>query len=189
MRRRYVGHGRRFIEEWELQELLSAGSPAARVVYLLAADCGLRRAEIMDLEVSDVLPTRIRVRNGKGGVSRWTVNTERVNNAIVAAGRLPGARYTYSWAGDRFDRDRRRAGLAADLSLHCLRHRFAQRLLEAGVNLIDIQALLGHQDLATTAVYLHDSPRRFEQARLAIESSLDMHNMGLPSLNLQLKGW
>ena len=188
-RHRYVGHGRRAIEEWELQELLSASRSArARVVYLLAADAGLRRAEALDVSSSDVLPTRIHVRHGKGRVSRWTVNTERIQAAIAAVGHLPVDR-CYSWAGFTFEKDRIRAGLAADLSLHCLRHRFAQRLLEAGVNLIDIQALLGHRDLATTAVYLHDSPARFERARLAIQGEICTASFGIPSLNRQLKGW
>jgi integrase len=42
-------------------------------------------------------------------------------------------------------------------------------LLRAGVSLLDIQMLLGHRDLATTAVYLEDDPDRFRRARLAVE--------------------
>ena len=188
MRRRYVGHGRRAIEEWELQELLSVAGPVAMVVYLLAADCGLRRAEVMDLVAGDVLPTRIRVRKGKGGVSRWTVSSDRVHAAISAAGMLPGDRYGYSWVRWRFEKDRSSAGLASDLSLHCLRHRFATRLLRGGVNLVDIQALMGHRDLATTAIYLHDDPGRFQRARLAIMGDLGLSTDALPNLSLPLEG-
>ena len=166
---RYVGHGRRAIEEWELAALLEVARPRGRVIYLLAADAGLRRREVCDLVESDVGPGRIHVRCGKGRVSRWTINTDRITSAIVAAKYFDGRGPCYSWIWGMMRRDLGRARLPLDLSLHCLRHRFATRLLRSGVNLLDIQMLLGHSDLATTAVYLQDSSSRFETARLAME--------------------
>jgi len=168
--RRYIGHARRAIEEWELLELLDrCASPAYRVIYCLAADAGLRRAEILGLTAEDVTETRIRVAAGKCNVTRWTINTERIRAGIAAADWWNCWRPCYGWIGGAMKVDLARAGLPADLSLHCLRHRFATRLLRGGVNLMDISALLGHNELASTAVYLHDSPQRYDQARLAIE--------------------
>lgn len=49
----------------------------------------------------------------------------------------------------------RRAGIPKRITSHCLRHSFATHSLEAGVRLHVLQQLMGHNDLETTAGYLH----------------------------------
>ena len=55
-----------------------------------------------------------------------------------------------------------KAGIEKKITPHKLRHTYATNLLNAGAELVDIKALLGHESIATTQIYTH-----VEQDRMA----------------------
>ena len=57
----------------------------------------------------------------------------------------------------------KRAGLE-NFNCHSLRHKFATDLLERGVNIKVVQELLGHENIATTEVYLSLSDNSLRDA-------------------------
>jgi integrase/recombinase XerD len=57
---------------------------------------------------------------------------------------------------------RKRAKIEKQVTPHKLRHTYATNLLNAGAELVDIQVLLGHTNLATTQIYTHVSEERMQ---------------------------
>lgn len=144
------------------------------IVLMLYA--GLRLTEAADLAWNDVDMPRhsLIVRKGKGGKWRTLVmhpylyamldgvpNSER--SGFVVGGR-DGRRVAGKTLAKMFEAGGwvRDAGL--DVSAHDLRHAFALALLRSGVDIRNIQALLGHASLATTQIYLHLDLRDKQQA-------------------------
>lgn len=82
---------------------------------------------------------------------------------------------------ERFALWRARAGLPADLSVHCLRHSYVSHLIEDGVDPLFVQQQVGHSWASTTAVYTSvgsDAKNRMLADALARVFDGDDHDEG-----------
>ena len=147
-----------------------------RAIAGLMLFCGLRSGEVLALDVTDVdIGGRWLSVTGKGGKDRRVPLDVDVAGVIqtyllaerpeTASGRLfivakgPTRGLPLSSAGLRsvFRYHREISGVAGGHP-HALRHTFGTALAEAGVDLVVMQALLGHAHIDTTARYVHRAP-------------------------------
>ena len=77
--------------------------------------------------------------------------------------------------GRTFRAAARAAGITQPVTAHALRHSYATRLLEHGVDTRIVQILLGHANISTTAVYTHLT----EPTRASLRGVLDGLMAGL----------
>jgi site-specific recombinase XerD len=162
----------------EVLRLLDAASPGRdRVLLQVAYGCGLRLSELLHLRVADIDSARmvLHIRQGKGAKDRLVPLSLRLLEELRAYWRryrpqhwlFPGHRadgtLTASNIQRRFGRLVKQVGLSKHCSMHTLRHSYATHLLEAGVDVLTLKALLGHSSLQTTARYLHVSTQRLHQ--------------------------
>lgn len=161
----------KFFNEAQIQVLLASRYPNGyrgrrdRAILETMLATGLRASEVTNLRWGDVAEDRVFVRYGKFGKQRWVPLNRRAAEAIEAIRpRNPGHEHAVFLLPSGRPLGRRclsrvvqpylkAAGLKG--SCHTLRHSFATRLLNRGMNLRAIQLLLGHQRIETTALYLH----------------------------------
>lgn len=164
----------------------------ARVMLSIGYGCGLRGGEVTRLRVRDIDQEQhiIRVERAKGQKDRnvmlpddvvvllrqwWKERDNRHDRDVAPGDRwiFPGYLRNKPISPRQFHRYVKAAAAAAGITkrvmVHTLRHSCATHLHDNGVDIRDIQALLGHSSLATTARYM-----RIATGRIArIESPLD----------------
>ncbi|MCL1785828.1 MAG: tyrosine recombinase [Alphaproteobacteria bacterium] len=155
-----------------------------RAMFELMYAAGLRVSELCELQVAQVLGDKLLVR-GKGAKERMVPVHEtaikalneymKIRNSFItpkaAAKRSEdGSRYVFPGPGKDghitrfgFFKMIKKCAVSAGISPervgpHVLRHSFASHLLSGGANLRAIQAMLGHEDIATTQIYTHVLP-------------------------------
>src|SRR6201993_2971216 len=165
----------------EVARLIEASSGLfERTLLMVLYGTGMRRAEVARLKIADVDSQRmiLHVVDGKGHKDRDLPLTPALLETLRAYWRWLKPR-TYLFPS-RMHRDHeqpisdktvwhacaeaaKKAGIRKRVSPHLIRHSWATHLLEAGTDLRTIQLLLGHEDLETTARYLHLSQQHLHQ--------------------------
>lgn len=170
-----------YLSNEELETLLSVPNNIVEkaVLYLLAFT-GIRRQELINLELDDVdLENNIiTIRKGKGKKDRiipvnlrlkeilinYLKHRPAVNHPAFIVGKYKG-KISPTALNNIFHRNLTASKIKkAGLSIHKLRHTFATILLHNSVDLVTIQQLLGHQDLTTTQVYAHTNIETMRRA-------------------------
>ena len=156
----------------EVRAVLSrVRQPHYRVCLSTIYACGLRLLEGVHLQVADIDSGRrlLHVRGSKGNKDRYVPLPEATLHQLRQQWRrhhhprwlFPGRGLSASAPMDEsgvqkaFRAALHQSGLSKPASVHTLRHSYATHLLEAGVNLRQIQSYLGHDSLSTTALYTH----------------------------------
>jgi integrase/recombinase XerD len=159
-------------------------NPKHRALLMTTYAAGLRVSEVCHLRIPDLLSDRyqIRVVQGKGNKDRYTLFSPRLQEELRTYWRLyrpkdwvfpskfyPDRPITSGGAQHAFNTAVEGAGLPDRGGIHCLRHSFATHLLEAGVDPLTLQRLLGHSRLSTTTTYLHVRQERFQHVSSALD--------------------
>lgn len=140
-------------------------------ILILFLNCGIRRSELVGLNLSDVYEDRIRV-VGKGNKERFVYFGSSCRKAINAYmiernkkvltdnralfGSRNGNRISVTAVHRLVEKALKQAGLdATQFSAHKLRHTAATMMLSGGVDVKTVQEVLGHENLNTTQIYTH----------------------------------
>ena len=150
-----------------------------RAMLELTYSSGLRRGEVVSLQLSDLIrdASALVVRHGKGGKERIVpvggiardclkryVEEARPQMVVPDA---PAAELFLTAYGDGFSamgwgqavrKYLTRAGVKCRGGPHLLRHACATHMLDHGADLRTIQTLLGHSRVDTTEIHTHVSP-------------------------------
>lgn len=148
--------------------ILSAKNIKHKCIISLLYSAGLRRGELLNLKVTDIVSDRmlIRINQGKGRKDRYTLLSHRVLSDLrnyykkvkpinyLFEGKQ-GLPYSATSVVKIVQRAAQKANVRERVSPHMLRHSLATHLLENGTDLRQIQTLLGHNSLKTTEIYTH----------------------------------
>ena len=155
-----------------------------RAAMEIAYGAGLRLNEVLNLKLTDVDGERmiLRVDQGKGRKDRNVMLSPKLLETLRTYWRRArprvwlfpgqgGKRHLHQTILQRaFKQAKVEARITKPVSFHSLRHTFATHLLESGVNVRTIQALLGHRSLGSTQRYVHVAGDYLRQTRSPLDS-------------------
>lgn len=155
------------------------------IIFYLGVNCGLRRQEIINLDVKDICMDEeteayyIKILLSKGNKSRTVFISENLYNLVcnykkkkrLYAGALirgnQGRRITKQVLQKIISKIYTDTAIKREgLCLHSLRHTYAMRLKNRGIDMFTISKLMGHSRIDTTMAYFHINKVDFVKAIL-----------------------
>ena len=168
------------LSKQEIKAILEAPTNLKhRALLSLIYACGLRRSEVLNLTLKDVLSDRnlLFIRQSKGKKDRVVPISHKIIEMLrdyykafkpktwLFEGQYTGEQYSERSLQLVLKQALQKAGNKKPVSLHWLRHSYATHLLESGTDLRYIQELLGHSSSRTTEIYTHVSTKNIQQIR------------------------
>lgn len=154
-----------------------------KCIVSLLYSSGIRRNELVNLKITDIDSKRmlIRIEAAKGDKDRYTLLSHSLLEDLrkyykqykpekyIVEG-MYGKQYSGQSIGKIVLNAAEKAGIKIPVTPHMLRHSFATHLLEAGVDLRQIQVLLGHSSSKTTEIYTHVATTTFKKIKNPLDS-------------------
>jgi integrase/recombinase XerD len=149
-----------------------------RAMFMTMYGAGLRVSELVSLRVEDIDSARmlIRIREGKGQKQRYAKLSKYLLEVLreyyktcrpigwLFPGKIEGQPLNRMAVNKVIEYLSKRAGLKKNVTPHTFRHSYATHMLDAGADLRTIQVLLGHQNIKSTAIYMHVSQAKIDAA-------------------------
>ncbi len=160
-----------------------------KAILSLIYGSGLRVSEVAKLKISDICSKtmRVRVENAKHNTNRYSILSGTALEVLRAyfkhyfsgknykpsdwlfPGKDPNNHINVKTIKNTLIKLRDKLALDSRISAHTLRHCFSTHSLEAGVDPVFIQQMLGHKNIQTTLTYLHMTSKSL----MGIKSPLD----------------
>ncbi len=148
------------LTEEEYKKLIkNTNKPKHKLSFMLGYESGLRVSEVTSLKPEDIDQKRnqISIHNSKRDKSRTVPIPKNFKPKHLK--RLPinrSERTLQRW----FNKALKKASLPQKYTFHSLRHGFAFRLADKGMNINFIQQLMGHEAAETTMIYMKARPKQ-----------------------------
>lgn len=180
-----------FLTADQVKTVLRTCDLREKALILFMIDSGLRRQEVCNLNIGDVDPQTgaVRVIQGKGKKDRLAAIGSTTRHTLLAYldtapnkdpksplfQTVNGKRFTGDGIQSLFRRLSRKVGFK--VTAHMLRRSFATFALRLGMDIVSLQALLGHSSIETTRHYI----------QLLDDDILAAHHKASPADKLQFE--
>ena len=185
----------RTLSKGQCLDIINAFKAASRPLYwtisVLCYRLGMRPSEVlslrpMDIVIDTIIVPDVKTPTGQAKTRRLFIRSQMVREAVDYLLGLPVLRHERffpRYVDHRFVRNVFASlghNVKVDpkdtvnrISLYTLRHCYATHMLEAGADIKQVQAAMGHDSLQSTMVYLHASNKAGREGQEILDAVLD----------------